>query len=251
MEKSLRFPNAIYLPLVQNNYNPSVPQLGLPQNGAVLDTLIPTFSWNMGTQPDGTVGCLALGTQPHPTGCQMSYLVNTPEREVVMWYNLLPNTVYYWRVGAVYNYDYDNKLWSDERSFTTGQAGGTILPAPIPVSPANNSTVSSTNVTLTWQSVTGAIEYDVLLHAIDTDSWFSFGETAAPQLIIYDFPWFVSMYGYNFEWTVTARNDYAWGDNSAYWKFTYSSSSTQNIPWQSDKDIIKLMQNGMVIAEIR
>ena len=251
MEESLRLPNTIYLPLVLNNYNPLVPQLELPQNGAVLDTLIPTFSWNMGPQPDGTIGCFALGTQPHPTGCYMSYPVHTPEREVVMWYNLQPDTVYYWRVGAVYDYDYDNKLWSEERSFTTGPTGGPILPAPILVSPANNSTVSSTDVTLTWQPVTGAIEYDVLFHAIDTDSWFSFGETADPQLIIYGFQGFVPYYGYNYEWTVTARNDYAWGDGSSFWKFTYSSSSTQSIPWQFDKDVTEIWQNGIVINEIR
>ena len=243
-------PITVYLPIVLQDYDSALPQLTSPSNGAVLDTLIPTFIWDMGTQPPNTVGCLALDTTPNPTGCKMSFFIIT-KSQWVMSYNLEPSTVYYWRVGAVYNSDYDNPNWSEERSFTTGPVGGMILPAPVLVSPANNSIVSSTDVTLTWQSVVGAIEYDVLFHALDTDRWFSFGKRTDPQLIIYGFSPLTSMYGHNFDWFVTARNDYAWGDHSASWKFTYSPS-TVNIPqWRSVQDTILTEQDGTMVEEIR
>jgi hypothetical protein len=157
----------------------------------------------------------------------MSYMIDYAgsHMEEVMWYNLEPSTVYYWRVGAVYNDDYANADWSEEWTFTTGAAGGTILPAPVLLSPANNSTITTSYITFIWQPVAGAIEYSVTLHALDKDRWLGFGNTPNSQLEI-KISDFVGSYGYNYEWTVEARNDYAWSSASESWKFTYSGSPT-------------------------
>jgi hypothetical protein len=226
--------STVYLPLILNNF-PPIPQLVSPQNGAGLGTLIPTFIWDTGTQPTNTIGCLALSTTPHPTACKSTYYLDYsgPHKEEVMWYNLAPSTVYYWRVGAVYNSDYSNPKWSAEWSFTTGAAGGPIPAAPVLLSPTNNSIVSTSVVTLTWQPVAGAIEYDVTLHGLDTDRWAGFDPITSTQKAI-DVAYFVEIgYGNSFEWYVVARNGYAWGNDSEKWKFTHSTNtnlSSRDLP---------------------
>jgi hypothetical protein len=128
-QASALLPNIVYLPLVFNGTGGLVPPtLVAPQNGAVLDTLIPLFQWDMGSQPANTSACLTFSTSPNPTSCQASGFGSSGPKQVVMWYNLQPSTTYYWRVAAVYN---SNKYWSEQRTFTTGPTGGTILPGPI------------------------------------------------------------------------------------------------------------------------
>jgi hypothetical protein len=145
----------------------------------------------------------------------------------VMWYNLQPSTVYYWRVGTVYNDDYDHPEWIDERTFTTGQAGGPILPAPILTAPPNNSSISFDNVILTWSPVDGAIEYSVSLLDKTNDSWYGF-TTTNPQLDISQSGWFTP--ASNYEWYIEARNNYAWSSRSTTWAFTITADgfSTKN-----------------------
>jgi hypothetical protein len=217
--------SSIYLPLLFRNIDPAVPQLTSPQNGAGLGTLIPTFIWDTGTQPADTDGCLTFGTTSNPTGCRMSYSIDNSvsHEEIVMWYNLEPSTLYYWRVGVVYNSDYAHPKWSAEWSFTTGAAGGPILPAPILQSPANNSTITTPDVTLTWQPVAGAVEYSVTLHALDIDRWYGYDNATSTQQEINILNFVQSGNGNNYEWFVEARNDYAWSSSSEKWKFTYST----------------------------
>jgi hypothetical protein len=215
----------VYLPLTAHNYvsEQVKAHLASPQDGAVLDTLLPVFTWDTGTQPADTLGCLALATTPNPTGCHMSYLMDYygSHMERVMWYNLQPDTIYYWRVGVIYNYDYDHPIWSDEWSFTTGSAGGPLLPAPLLQSPSNNSTISNPNLTLTWQPVAGALEYSVTIHGLDANRWYGSSGISDTQKMINLDDLIQMGYGNKFEWYVQTRNDYAWSDSSQPWKFTY------------------------------
>lgn len=172
-----------------------------------------------------SIGCLAIKTTPNPTGCRFTQFIEFAGSRIEepLWYNLASDTVYYWRVGTIYDNDYDHPKWSLERAFTSGAAGGTILPAPVLESPADNSIVSTEIVTLTWKSLPGAVEYSVSLHGTDTGRRAGFGATSDTQRVIKisDYAELLG-YGYNFEWTVEARNDFAWGEDSAPWKFSYS-----------------------------
>ncbi len=125
--------NFVYLPLVLNNDKSGMDWLISPQNGAVLNTLIPSFEWNTGFPTEGKSACMAIESTPHP-GCSSFYWVGSfPHRFENMWYNLSPSTVYYWRVG-VEDPGGSSYTWSNEWTFTTGPAGGTTSspPASIP-----------------------------------------------------------------------------------------------------------------------
>lgn len=205
----------LYLPFVSRGPDPNPITLLSPANGAILDTLLPLFTWDMGVQPEGTSGCLAFGTDLEPTACQMAFPAGDVTQKLG-WYNLEPSTTYYWRIGAIYNGDSDNPKWSEQWTLTTG-ANGIILPAATLVAPANNGSVPFGDVTLQWQPPAGAVEYIVYLHGIDPDLWVGFYSTepqvTVPQSTIQD-------YGNHYEWFVMARNDYAWGDFSATWTFS-------------------------------
>jgi hypothetical protein len=230
--------SAVYLPAVLQNFDPALPRLTSPSSGAVLDTLIPTFSWNMGAQPPDTIGCFALDTNPNPTQCRMKVFVNYGSQwERVMHYNLQPSTLYYWRVGAVYNHEYDRPKWSEERTLMTGPAGGIILPAPILTAPANNSTVALTDLTLTWNPVDGAVQYSISLHDKTQDRWYGFYSTT-PQKNLSQ-PGLLAANSTH-EWYVIARNNYAWGSSSTGWSFTTAAtgfSITYPTGYQSVPDL--------------
>jgi len=247
---------SIYLPLVLRNYAPSIPRLAAPINGAVLDTLIPTFSWDTGIQPADTYGCLAFGTTPDPTSCQMAFLTDYSDShwDQVMWFNLQPGTIYYWRVGTIYNEDFDHPTWSTEWSFTTGAAGGALPSAPLLQSPANNSTVSTEDITLSWQAVTGAIEYSISLHALDTDIWIGLENTADPEFVL-DIGSYVNdaanQFGLHYGWSVATRNSYGWSNSSDTWKFTFSKNSAISKGLLIPGETFLLRQAGMKVQVFR
>lgn len=231
---------------------PPYPYLITPANQAQLDTLIPTFSWDLGPQPENTAACLAIGTTTEPTNCVMSYSVGaTTYYKFVLHYNLNPNTHYFWRIGIALNNDYQNIKWSELFTFISGPAGGIVPSIPVLVSPANNSTVGTRGLTMTWQPVAGAVEYDVTLHSLSTNRWFGFSGMTSPQRVVADFASFVSTYGLGteFEWSVQARNDYAWSYESNPWKFTYSySGSSLRAP--ALREIESIMIDGKEILRI-
>ena len=242
------------LPLIFRSDDPSVPKLASPQNGAVLETLIPTFIWDNGAQPAGISGCLALSMTPHPTECHLFYPIDYygSHMEEVMWYNLQANTVYYWRVGAVNNNDYDHPKWSVEWSFTTGAVGGPVLPDPVLQSPSNNSEISTSKVTFTWHPVAGAIAYSVTLHALDTDRWIVYYyNITTTQQVIYIASYVQTGYGKNYEWFVETRNGYAWGTPSDKWKFTYTGTMSSSSRYFIPGETILRQKDGIQVVDVR
>lgn len=219
--------NTVYLPLVMRNYDPTLPRLISPQSGAKLDTLIPLFVFDAGTQPPNTAGVLDFSTNPDPnrTGWQASFrLASGAHLELLAWDNLQPNTTYYWRVGVIYNFNYSQPpRWTEQYSFTTAPAGGVILPAPTLISPISGTVVAANNVVLQWASVSGAVEYDITVHDMDRDWWYGFS-SATTQLTVTSSSLIVP--GNHYEWAVTARNNYAWGAESEWWRFNVAASAS-------------------------
>ena len=243
-------PNTIFLPLILNGQStqPS-PILVAPQNGAVLDTLIPLFQWDMSAQPAKTSSCLAFSTSPHPTDCQASGFASSGPHEVIAWSNLSAGTQYHWRVAAYYAGEHDHPNWSEERSFTTGPAGGTILPSPILISPENGSSVAPNNPvpTLRWNAVAGAVAYSISLHDIDRGYWYGMDETTT-QLTL-SWPTLEPLTHY--DWYVEARNGYAWGTSSATWQFITTSGSASRTSSGSKVNVTRLNLEGTLINVIR
>jgi len=135
-------------------------------------------------------------------------------------------------------------------SFTSG-SGGTILPPPTLVAPADGSTLASLPVTFQWLPVDGTIEYKV--------TW---GKASEPNIRYTDWvtgtqlttDWHIDpsiAYDIVYEWYVSARNDYAIGQSSDIWQFTtppWSSSTGCGDEWshwvQVDEDNTMLFFAG-------
>jgi len=218
----------IYLPIATAPTIPEAPTLVAPANGDSLNTLIPTFAWKVALHAEVAQGgsCLTFDTNPDALdGCWASGWVGASGiLEEIAWFNFEPDTLYYWRVGHVYDYDYDNIYWSETRSFRTGQAGGAIPAAPILYGPLDGSSTPQNNLFLEWNSVLGALKYSVSVHRPD-GSGYGWSEIPDTYLDLRSNSYSdVFSPGGPYEWSVAARNDYAWGQDSNVWTFSISET---------------------------
>ena len=224
--------NTIYLPLVMHNWNPNsfyyTPNLTGPAEGEVVNTLIPTLSWEVYTLLDpGTWVYYWISSDPNFSYIDYSGWGWADMGITQISWNLEENTTYYWY--AAYDYYVENVGWrigptTEVRSFTTG-SGGTILPAPTLISPANGTTgISTFPLTLDWDPVAGALEYEVQLwFEYDPPYWGYYRNYTTDTQLEYSNFYFDSNTYY--EWRVIPRNDYAWGTPSAKWSFTTGTVS--------------------------
>lgn len=232
-----------YLPVIINigTEVPTGPTLVSPDDNAVLQTLIPTFKWDMGQPRPGvaTISCLTWGVSVDELdGCWTSGGGSTGIQQHVTHFNLEPATVYLWRVGFIYDYNYDDIHWSETRTFTTGLASGVMLPAPTHLSPADESAVSEDEITLIWNEVVGAVRYSVSIRNIDTQRGYGWSEYEGTRLNLSSMGWWGIAPGDNYEWSVRVRNEYAWSEESVPWSFSVvpavpGQRLDNSIPWST------------------
>ena len=229
-----------YLPIVTTSF-PGAPVLFSPQSEAVLDTLIPTFEWDMGSHPPDTrvYSRLAIGTGPNPDTDFMyaeGFGPNGMQR-MLSWANLEPNTLYFWRVGSIYDRNDDRIYWSETRQFTTAPSGGVILDPPIPLHPNTGSTIPLDNVVLEWSAVT-VREYDV-----DDFGW-SWSRLTQTQVDISGHSFLDP--GKRYKWHVKTRNNYAWSSESEKWEFSILSDANKVTTSIFPSDFIIQAVNGNI-----
>jgi hypothetical protein len=199
---------------------PPAPTLVSPADGSDLDTLIPELHWDNGNDPDATGLRVWWSSDPgfvYPSSVIYRGFLDTS------WQinrNLLPETIYYWRVQFLCGEEYEDGEFSDVWSFTTG-SGGTIPAAPELLSPSNGSTVKTEYFNLEWEPVSGVNFYKVhwrevgspgYTYTLTEDTHLGFGG-----------PWYKR--GTYYEWWVEAGNDYAMSDSSAVWNFYWAGNS--------------------------
>jgi hypothetical protein len=205
------------LPIVMRT---AAPDLAAPENGVVTVSLAPTLSWTplitgtyllqVSTNPafDPGVATLDISDTVKITSFQQFYYTPTS--------NLSSVTTFYWRVGAPQSQGY---AFSQIRSFTTPVKNNNLLPKPVQlIAPADHATLPSTDVTLIWQPVPGAIEYrvrtydanNVLFNPATDDLPGSTNTLSASGLTP----------GMTYNWKVRALNQYGWGPYSAIHYFT-------------------------------
>jgi len=235
-------PFTTYLPAVFRGYGgcSTKPTLISPANGSNLSTLAPLYVWDDGSNPAATAFRLQVARDAAFSQSAGSLRAGIHgEYQFRFSINLDPSTTYYWRAylicGSIQG------PYSDVWAFTTG-SGGTVLPAPALVAPANGTGVPATTVTLQWSSVSGAVEYLVRWRTPDegghTNSWLN--DTQMTES-------FAS--GTTYEWWVSARNDYAIGADSEKWKFTTpvepSLVSTQDL----NRSLVVEDSSGTIVFE--
>jgi hypothetical protein len=220
-------PFTVYLPAVFTGYRgcTTAPILISPADGSNLSTITPLYVWDDGGNPAATAFRLQVSTNAAFTNQVGNLWWDIyGHGEFRFSTNLDPATTYYWR--AFLQCGSMRGPYSDVWSFTTG-AGGTVLPAPILVAPANGAAVPGRMVTLQWSPVPGAVDYLV--------RWRPVGENG------YTYDWIqgTQMLDYfsassTYEWWVSARNDYAIGADSQTWQFTTPAASSF-VPTQGPK----------------
>ena len=178
-----------------------------------MNTFAPLYRWDNGDDPSATAFRLEVAEDAGFTSSVNSLWTGyyAGVRGFRFSSNLDPSTTYYWR--AWFTCDAIQGPYSEVWSFTTG-SGGTVLPAPALVAPANGSTVPTTAVTLQWSPVSGAAEYLVHWREVGT-SGYSYRWVNDTQTTI---SWLEADTTY--EWWVSARNDYGVGTDSETWQFT-------------------------------
>jgi VCBS repeat-containing protein len=201
----------------------TAPVLISPSNGSNPNTLIPTFQWDNGNVSKVTEVHLLvlLHEEDFPYDWvywATSYTSSFHEKRYDVT-NLVPATTYYWKVwlrcGEIESPH--SELWS----FTTG-SDGIFLPAPILLSPADGSGISSKDlpVLLQWSEVTGAEGYKVVLMKLNAGSWYRDWETTVTETeaIIPN----QLTRNSNYKWWVQPINNYAIGTKSSEWMFETS-----------------------------
>jgi len=214
-----------YLPAVFKGYGvcSTISTLISPANGSNLDTLVPLFVWDCGSNPNAIWVQLQVARD-----AQFAQVVSGggggPPQGVFRIRdsdNFDPATTYYWRTRLLCG-DTEGP-YSDVWSFTTG-SGGTILPAPTLIAPANGSSVPSTAASLQWSAVSGAVEYTVCRWEVGGSTHYCYRVNDTQLTISWLSP------NTTYEWGVSARNDYAWGDGSETWQFTAPAESLSMSP---------------------
>jgi hypothetical protein len=206
----------VYLPLVQRSMSPCTvaPTLISPTNGSALDTLVPLLVYMRGTDPVSYTTITIADNPAFDAPIQYSSSGGgIGPHQLRLFYNLEPATTYYWRVqdvcGSVYS------PYSPSFSFITG-SGGIILPAPTLISPADDTVGIEQEATLTWDTVGGAVGYELFRCREGGGCWLYFTSSTS-QVIRYLDP------NTTYEWYVDAYNDYAYGNQSDVWQFTTGS----------------------------
>jgi hypothetical protein len=201
----------------------TAPALISPSNGSSPNTLIPLFQWDSGSNSNATELNLEIWLDPELT--QWAYgltCTGCGTQGIYEWRpyrNLDPATTHYWR--AYLMCDSAQGPYSEVWSFTTG-SGGTTMPGPNLLSPANGSTLAGTTATLQWSVVSDAVEYLVNYTDADYPKWKRVVSGTATTI-------YALRPNAAYKWWVQARNDYAWGDESAHWEFTTGASGSSLI----------------------
>ena len=202
-------PRKVYLPVVLRNVISCgrAPIQLEPPNGATVNTLLPRFRWDTGSNALATESVFQLSTSPAfaPADVVSWYLLYNPDRFAIWWVsdNLDPGRLYYWRVQL--GCSGTPGPWSPVWTVTTG-SGGTIPPALSPASPANGALVSPRSVKLSLNPVPGALSYQIEMERPDSrESW---------RMCDYVYP--ECTFGgldpnSDYEWHGRAVNDYAKG----------------------------------------
>jgi hypothetical protein len=226
-------PYYYYLPILFNNHMSCsmAPTLLAPANGSTLNTLIPLFRWDIGSDSSTTTSRIEVAEDSGMV--DWIWALTTYQTTGIAEYrdsdNLDPAKTYYWRgrIKCGENQGPYTEIWS----FTTG-SGGVIPPAPNLVAPANGSTVSSLTPVLQWSAVSGANEYMLSWRELG-DSGNSWTTVTGTQGTVYS-----ATASTTYEWWVTSVNDYAVGPDSTVWQFTTPAGTSPGLlkalnPWFS------------------
>lgn len=194
---------------------PAKPALVAPEDGATVDTLLPTLDW----EDDPNSGNYSisyrvqLSENPLFSGTlAANQVVPGSSYTPASWAPLKKGTTYYWRVQGINGGV--NGEWSDSRSFLTPTLPG----VPSLADPANGTALDTLTPTLSVSPVAGATGYEA---QVSTASWFPSGtstvvvRSSSPLLSVTN----SLKYGTTYYWRARAANAAGQSNWSSYWTF--------------------------------
>jgi hypothetical protein len=202
--------------LAQAQVAPVEPLLNEPADNAQIASLAPILTWaptisstyQVRVSVDPSFATTEVNDEelwPNPLPALAFHITGS---------NLDPATTYYWRIGVRYRGIY---RYAPVRTFRTPPMQPVLPPPPALVAPPNGTTLPTTDVTLSWGSVPGALFYRVQVR--------SPGPTAFDSEIV---PASTLSYrvqrplvpGTTYTWRVRTLDQYGWGDYGATRSFT-------------------------------
>lgn len=198
------------------------PALLEPANGGQVSTLVPRMVWAVAPNTYEYYYQLSTRSDFATAAATVTFIGLDPALDTrvveVPADNLMPDTLYYWRVASICA-DIDTRgAFATASSFRSGPAGGVLLAPPTPQAPADGATTGSIRVSLLHSGTSGAEDYSIRLYRTlvsaqaDRPSR-SFGGLATARAAVFNpqETWY---------WRVKARNAYGWGEASAVRSFT-------------------------------
>jgi hypothetical protein len=204
----------VYLPVVALPL--PIPQLNQPADGAQIISLAPLLSWT--PQITGTYKIQVATSPAFPPAPTTEVSTTTtvqnlqPQIHVMDSYLKFGATIYYWRVGVVFQGSY---LFSPIQSFTTPTSSVTPLPpSPVLTAPSDHAILPAPNAVLSWQSVPGALYYRVKIY--------SPGPTLFDSAILSATSYNVTglNVGVSYTWKVKTLDQHGWGNYGKTRTFT-------------------------------
>lgn len=190
---------------------PLAPTLSSPANNATNQSLAPNLTWT--ASAGATSYNLEYSTSStFATGNTLITGITTTSRALS---GLATSTRYYWRVSATNGSG--TSAWSAVRNFTT-TAPVTLPAAPTLRSPANNATNVSRTVTMSWNAVTGATNYEIQISTDINFGSITFGRSGLTARSVRVSPTLGSLTVYY--WRVRAANTAGSGGWSEVRRFT-------------------------------
>jgi hypothetical protein len=187
---------------------PDIPILASPADGATSVSTKPLLDWNQASRADDYRLQVASDTAFNNLVLDVADIDSTSYRVVD---ELTAFTTYYWRVNAS-NVGGESD-WSDEYSFTTGEA---FPVAPILVSPSNGGT-DVTNAVMLWNAVPNATHYRLQISRSDNFATLVV-DNASISNTFYEATNLEKFTQYY--WRVRAISEVGAGEWSAIWSFT-------------------------------
>lgn len=187
---------------------PLAPVLVSPTNGAMIDTLTPQFEWDFYSIENAYDFWVEVSE--YPTFWTTTFVLHDYEINSKFdrfWSNLKPSTTYYWQ--AYFICSDGSKAKSELWSFTT-TANQWLPSSPNLIAPLHESHVEPRGVTLQWEGIFNAIEYQISWGDIDSNSrWIPVTEDTKYHIDSWDLE-----PNSRYEWSVAARNEYGFSEFS-------------------------------------
>jgi len=230
------------------------PSLISPVGGAQVDTLVPYFEWSrtgeyyqvqFSTASDFST--LAVVSTWHIGG--------TANPRAPMSFNLLPNTLYFWRVATGCN-SIEFGPFSSSAWFRTGNVAGPFVGPPAMIAPADGAALSSSEVAFSWGDVAGATAwqlriYPSLTYAQNDDQWHRmyYGGVRS-YLWSNTVTWTIETPG-TYYWRVGAGTDLGWGTLSPVRSFTVGDTSSSGCATFGDMTAGQSLPSGVSPDQIK